>query len=280
MTGPPPPLQRLPVPTRCFDGEGFTSYSRRLAAANSVTVAEVERALKSAGHTISAGKHAEDRKELWRGLGGLHTSAFTTPTEIDGEEVSERQLCMQCCAGVHARGRRPQLGHICLRHRRWCTDDLQTSIADVPELLDAERMFRRVVAPRHVLVDNHAYLIAQECSTAAVPRDVLKDRAHGRTDLPVEALAYPETVALTRMLTDPRFLGRVLRTPRRDKRLALVEAAVNKLLPYPDALRAVGRVWDVVTVLHERVGTVAPGETEVRDPWNLLRHRRWSEAQT
>lgn len=272
MTVAPLAPQRLPVPSRYFAGESLNSYNRRLSSANTTTVADIERALKSAGHTISAGRHAEDRKALWRILGGLPPSAFTTPTELDGEEVVERQLCLQCCSGHMARGRLPTVGHICLRHKRWFTDAVQVSVEGMPELLAAERVFRRVLSPRRVLVDNHAYLLAQECSTAAIPRSVLNDRASARSAVPVEALAYPETVGLARLLTDSAFLGEVLHTRAAEDRFGVVETAVSSLLPYSEVQRAVGRLWDVVKVLYARAGRASSSDGDLRDPWNLLRH--------
>ncbi|WAH96987.1 hypothetical protein [Arthrobacter sp. MMS18-M83] len=161
-------IQPLPVPTRIFGGEGLISYAFRRAARNGTPVEEIERVLYEVG-AIPKPSHRRtpERLQAWRSLGSLHESAFATPAVIDGADVIDRALCLRCTQGSGGTGRLPRIGWVCARHRRWLGTP-QHDIRALPELIAAERHYRRALAPRGVLVGSPLMLWARECATTVL----------------------------------------------------------------------------------------------------------------
>ena len=106
-------LQPLPVPTRLYGGEGVVSYSYRHAARNYSHAGEIETGVRERGIRLGKrrkGQSTPERMDVWRQLSNLHPSAFTTPTKINGDPVSDRRLCLRCTRGNPAIGRLPHVG--------------------------------------------------------------------------------------------------------------------------------------------------------------------------
>lgn len=112
-------LAPLPIPTRVYRSEGVDSYSRRHAAHTHCHPSDVDHACVSKGILTTAARRHPERLQDWRALGGLRDTAFTAPERILDEEVTERTLCLGCADGEPARGRIPEFGMVCIRHRRW-----------------------------------------------------------------------------------------------------------------------------------------------------------------
>lgn len=175
-------LEPLPVRVRVFDGEDVDSYAARLAAANCLTVFQVEHVLRPLGLlTSSTSPRHPDRLQAWRELGGLHPTAFTAPVEVGRALVISRTLCLRCTHGLPAVGRHARAGWVCLRHRRWLGAE-QHRLTDAPEVLRAERRFRRRLAPRGVLVDSLVMLLALKL--ALLPRPPTGTRLAGGSPTP------------------------------------------------------------------------------------------------
>ena len=164
---PPLNLPPLPVRTRLYSGEDLLSYAHRLAARNHTTVADLEAAARDRGLLPTMSRHDPQRLDLWRQLGGLHPSAFTGPTQVNGCWVTSRPLCLACTHGDPAYGRRPGIGLVCLRHHRWLGDTQHTLPGQSP-LLAAERSFRRL-AVRGVLIDSPVMIFALDLAQLSVP---------------------------------------------------------------------------------------------------------------
>lgn len=143
-----------------------------------------------------------DRVKAWRQLGGLHLRAFTSPTVIAGEPVLVRPLCRRCSRGERVTGRLPQTGWVCARHRQW-NGPHQFNVRLLPELVAAERHFRRVLVPRGVLVNTPAMRVARDCAAASITLHSLIERAERVGSNEIEMLLYPETVQIARLITQP-----------------------------------------------------------------------------
>lgn len=198
-------IQPLPVPTRVFGGEGLISYANRHAARNGSSVEEIERALSQAGAMPrSSRRHTPERLQAWRELGALHRRAFTTPPMLDGAEVIDRPLCLRCSNGTGGYGRLPGIGWVCARHRRWLGNP-QHDIRALPELVAAERHYRRVLAPRGVLVRSPVMQISRDCAIVGIGRSVLARRSHRAGTSNLNLLTYPETIRIAKRITAPGF---------------------------------------------------------------------------
>lgn len=202
-------IRPLPVPTRPFDGENLNSYAARHTRRNATTIDHIERALRQDGTMANTTMRSPpERLNAWRQLGRLHSSAFTTLGSIHGQPVLERPLCLRCTNGEAAIGRLPATGWVCIRHRRWIKAQ-QCDIRALPELLAAERHFRRVLAPRGVLADAPAMRLARDCAGVDIKLDVLTQRAErAGTDI-TDMLLYPETVKIARLITRPAIQARL-----------------------------------------------------------------------
>jgi len=225
-------IQPLPVPTKIFGGEGLISYASRHAARNGTSVEEIERALSQTGAMAKTRhRHTPERLQAWRDLGALHHTAFTTPPEIAGAVVIDRPLCLPCTDGANATGRLPRIGWVCARHRRWLGTP-QHDIRALPELLAAERHYRRVLAPRGVLARSPVMQLARERAIVGTGRIILATRSRRAGTSNVNLLTYPETVRTARLITSPAFNTRILQTGLRPgERHALSVRATSGFFP-------------------------------------------------
>jgi hypothetical protein len=269
-------LAPLPIPTRVYRGESVDSYSRRHAARNHCQPSDVDRALREHGILTTAARWHPERLQAWRALGGLRDAAFTEPDRLHDEEVTERALCLGCTDGEPARGRIPELGMVCIRHRRWLGSP-QADLHGYHPALVAERHFRRHLAARHVVHDSLPMLVGRDCaSPAIIGYDEIANRRNqtGLDDL--WALTYPEQVRIARLLTRPTFL-RAATDPDDDeaRRHALVATEVENIIPArgdADPWRAISRVSMVIhrlTALRRDARTYG---VPIRDTYyNILR---------
>jgi hypothetical protein len=157
-------LQPLPVPTRVYGGEGVVSYSHRHAARNHSQPGEIETGLRERGIRLRKAHSAAERVDVWRQLGNLYQSAFTAPTKMNGDPVTDRRLCLRCTQGNPAIGRLPHVGLICLRHKRWIGSSPQVDLHAYVAALTAERHFRNHLAARGVLFDSFAMELGRACA--------------------------------------------------------------------------------------------------------------------
>ncbi len=198
----------LPVRVRVCDGEDVTSYAARLATANGLTVHDIETALRPRGLLTSTSPRDSLRLRTWRQLGQLHPNAFTTPNEVRQTWVTSRPLCLAGTRGVPAVGRRANAGWVCLQHRRWLGVP-QHDVGVQPDLLQAERRFRRRLVPQGVLFDSPAMLFALELAQlgelTARPR---RRRATAQTWEPTPDLPSPAAIPTGKPLDTPSPLPR------------------------------------------------------------------------
>jgi hypothetical protein len=270
-------LQPLPVPTRVYGGEGVVSYSQRHAARNYSQAGEIETGLRERGFRLRRAHSAAERVDVWRQLGNLHPRAFTAPTKINGDPVSDRCLCLRCTQGNPAIGRLPHVGLVCLQHKRWIGSAPQADLHAYVAALTAERHFRNHLAARGVLFDCFAMELGKACANPVFIGVQQIERRQAQTGIgTVAALAYPEQVKFARMLTSPMFLEYVTHPAREaHDRRARIAGEVTKILPVWDdseSWRVTERIWDVarrLTLLRrESLMWGAP----VRDAhYNLLR---------
>nr|AFK89541.1 hypothetical protein [Arthrobacter sp. J3.49] len=241
-------IRQLPVPTRLFAGETLDSYAARHARRNGTTMAHIDQALRESGILpTSRVRSHPDRIKVWRQLGGLQQRAFTltSPTTVAGEAILARPLCLRCSRGERVIAHLPRTGWVCARHRHWIGPH-QFNVRLLPELITAERHFRRVLAPRGVLVNTPPMRVARDCAAASITLQTLEERAEriGRDDR--EMLLYPETLRIARLITQPRFLS-LIKHPEipSDRRRGLVAQEIASILA-PTSLhsrsRTAGRV--------------------------------------
>lgn len=269
-------LQPLPVPTRVYGGEGIGTYSRRHAERNHTTVEEVEKGLRERGVLVSKAKLAPERLEAWRQLGNLHTSAFTLPKQIDGNEVTDRSLCLCCTAGYEAVGKAPRIGMVCNRHRRWVGNP-QIHVRSLPALLTAERQFRNHLVTRGIMVDSYAMILGQECANVGVSRAVLQSRTASSGIENRSILLYPEQIALARLVCHRNFLD-VTRDPDTDRRIwrLAAEREVYSIIPASDNAepgRAMARIWSTATKLSNLALQARLAGEPAEDPEYYLRRQ-------
>lgn len=218
----------LPVRVRCFHGEGLISYAQRAAAANHLTIKDVESALRFQGYEFPNRRDSEERQRLWRSLGNLHSSAFTESEPDDTIPLSYRRLCTKCSAGQEVNGLVSAVGgDVCLRHRRWVGDELQMDVSGAPEFLAAERTFRRVLMKRGVSLGS-VVLMNSRSIGLCLPEHVAQSRLHrlGLHEALKVILGYPETIAIATMLTDDAFLDQVLSPARPEARQEFLDESI------------------------------------------------------
>jgi hypothetical protein len=269
-------LAPLPIPTRVYRGENVDSYSRRHAAHNYCAPSDVDRALREHGILTTTGRRHPERLQAWRALGRLRDTAFTAPERILDEEVTERALCLRCTHGEPARGRLPELGMVCIRHRRWLGSP-QTDLHGYYPAVVAERHFRHHLATRNVLHDSLPMLIGRDCASPAIIGHNEITHRRERTGIDdLRALTYPEQVKIARLLTRPTFL-RAATDPDVDEaqRHALATSEVDKIIPAhddADLWRATARVWTAMTHLTDRRRDARIYGVPIRDTYyNMLR---------
>lgn len=108
-------VNRLPLRIRRIQDESLSSYIRRAAAANGVTVETVAEWARD-----SLGVHASADPAGWRYLWAvLAPSAGPAPIDPARYDAPHRLICGRCAGGVTATGPQPSRGLLCLRHERW-----------------------------------------------------------------------------------------------------------------------------------------------------------------
>ncbi len=246
-------LRPLPVLTRVYQGEGISSYAGRLAQRNHSDIKAIELGVRRTGVRLAHRRWTPERMAVWRELGGLDQHAFTTPEIIEGNQVTDRDLCLQCAQGHRAMGRLPGIGLVCVRHRRWIGFP-QIDIHQYRQAITAERHYRRHLAPRGILFDSFPMDLGRACASPAFigPTEIQQrcERA-GITNMHV--ITYPEQVQFARLLTLPRFLEYVTE-PSHEAHLRRerISNEVAKILPQQrdcENWRAVERIWEVVSRL-------------------------------
>lgn len=225
------PAGPLPIRVRLVHGEVLDSYAHRLASANHTSVAQVERDLRSsrAFGTTRDRRHPE-RLRLWRALGDLSPAAFAQHGSVQGIPVAVRAACRRCSRGDIAYVCRPDIGSLCVNHRRWL-GPTQANLPPQSALLSAERHFRRDIAPKGVLFDSPIMVNALAAALAGVAQSTLEQRAT-ETGLSVpEVLVYPEQIAIARALTTPNTIGHLTdpEVPIRARREALADVLESAL---------------------------------------------------
>lgn len=247
----------LPVRVRCFHGEGLASYTRRAAAANHVEAKEVESALRSQGFSFPGHRDSAARQQIWRALGKLHPSVFKEQGKDGVYDVPSRTLCLKCSAGLPADGRMSAFGDVCLRHQRWLGYGDQVDVSGTPEFAAAERTFRRVLAPRGLLVGNVVFMDSRAVGQC-LPDDTVQSRCRGfrKATTNYELLGYPETVAVASMLTDPGFLDQVMKPgPVEQRREFLVESVRAAVQPIElvESWRLLNPLWNLLRCDYEKL---------------------------
>ena len=268
------------MPTRVYGGEGVVSYSYRHAARNHSQASHIETGLREHGIRLGKGRKrqsAPERLDVWRQLGDLHPNAFTTPTRIDGDLVSDRPLCLRCTRGNPATGRLPHLGFVCLRHKRWLGSSPQIDLRTYSAALAAERHFRNNLAVRGILFDSYAMELGRTCANPVFIGAQEIDRRRQQTGIDtVAVLVYPEQVKFARMLTSRTFLEYVTDPAREARdRHARITREVRKILPVWDdteSWRITEQIWDVARRLTQLRRDSLVWGAPVRDGhYNLLR---------
>jgi hypothetical protein len=265
-------IQPLPVPTRVFGGEGLISYANRHASRNGTSIEEIERALSQTGAMPGTSRRrTPERLQAWRELGALHRSAFTAPPRIDRADVIDRPLCLRCTNGAGGYGRLPGIGWVCARHRRWI-DTPQHDIRALPELIAAERHYRRVLAPRGVLVRSPVLRIARECAIVGIGRSTLARRSHRAHTSNLDLLTYPETIRIAKRITTPGFNIQMLQ-PDRDPawRHALSVRSIAGFFPEAEddeSWRAAHRITAMFNSVARELEKYPPKETANSSPFN------------
>ena len=272
-------LHPLPVPTRVYGGEGVTSYSHRHAARNHSQSSEIEIGVRERGIRLGRspkGDSSPERLDVWRQLGDLHPSAFSTPARINGDVVSDRRLCLRCTRGTLAIGRLPRVGLVCLRHKRWLGSP-QIDLHDFVAALIAERHFRSHLSARGVLFDSFAMELGRACANPVFIGAQEIERRRQETGIEtVAALVYPEQIKFARMLTSSTFLEYVT-DPASDAsgRRERITSEAAKILPVWDdseSWRVTERIWDVARRLTQLRRDSLLWGAPVRDAhYNLLR---------
>ena len=227
-------LDPLPIPTKIYGGESVATYSRRHATRNHGEPALIEKALRERGLLPTRSTRSPQRQSIWRQLGNLHPRTFAG--EGSARTVTERFLCLQCCHGHQVYGTAPQMGSLCLRHKRWISGPRQMDIRNFPRALAAERHFRTHLAARRIYVDGLAMRIGEECCTVAMSPSCLTERVHTTGITAPAVLLYPEQVELARLFTRRAFLD-VIADPDTapEVRRRVVHETVTAIVPtHPD----------------------------------------------
>lgn len=264
-------LQPLPVPTRAFDGEGLISYANRHSSRNGTSIDDVERALAQTGAMPGTSRrHAPERLQAWRELGTLHRRAFTTPPTINGADVIDRPLCLRCTNGADGYGRLPGIGWVCARHRRWIGTP-QRDIRALPELIAAERQYRRVLARRGVLVRSPVLRIARECAIVGIGRSILARRSHRADTSDLTLLTYPETIRIARRITAPGFNIHMLH-PGPGGRHALSLRSIADFFPEAEedeTWRAAHRITAMFNAIAREIEKYPSGAPVITRAWTI-----------
>ena len=270
-------LEPLPLRTRAHRGEDIDSYSRRHAIRNFSTAAHIESALRR--HSLLSGysRVDSDRLAAWRKLGELHEKAFTAPEMVHGNTVETRALCARCARGERAMGRIPELGMVCVRHRRWLGSP-QIDLHGYPPAIVAERRYRAHLGLNGVTNESFAMRCAQGCASPGIVGWAEVRRRQAETGIQDEsALLYPEQIKFARLITRRSFLA-VTSDPDvdPDARQALVAREVAAIIPETESSEPWRAQQRILDVLHQLAAIRRKARyigTPPDDPdYNLLRH--------
>lgn len=254
------PIAPMPIRTPYVHGEAMWSYAKRLSARNHLTVQEVLRATTGNGQQFF---FTDEHREIWRQLGGLYFTAFAN--EPAAGTIASRNpelLCLRCSKGEELRGWTRDLGPICIRHRLWVQGPEQLSIHALPEMVQAEKRFRRHLSPHGVRYPEHSLMAAAVRITESVSpySEVLRDRRQrlprASRSLPDSALWFPEQVQLARYFGGNDYLTTLNMTVRWHKighRYEVIKAGLERRLSHlPRGLDLVRLV--ATAMLHEARG--------------------------
>lgn len=227
-----PPLRPLPIAVPLVAGEDHTSLTRRLARANHLPLRDLRDVLPEpiniAGLAVLAVLAGQP-------VGRLTQMLDTRPRSWS---LADRRACRRCMAHrgildpvvVRVAHHQP----ICRRHRQWLSHrperpEDEFDLHAVPEILIAQRRHvRLVVAHQHSTDIAHAYGNARHILHRWTERedwpthrqrrlghffDTSRYRVHAHHPL-VALVNYPETIALTRILTDPHWIEQATRRGR------------------------------------------------------------------
>lgn len=292
-------LPPLPVPVSPRRGELLESYAFRLAKKNGYrSPDEVERILKFKPFTPGSSffSHRADyfRIGLWCALGRASEDVFKkNPRTFDGNLVHVRRLCVKCAQTNDAYGRDHWAGWVCTRHMRWYgdIDKRQIDVREIPEVLAAERLWRRHLNRRGVQLRTPLYEFALECAFTIFETPRIRDRVEKLGHLPLgwrshlteadlhEIVCYPEVVKIMELLSRRSFLDQAL---TRDPRISLPELEqlikdeVDKIFPEPEYYLnslVASRVVCLVVELQRVINNVKYGK-EFNHKTNVLQY--WS----
>jgi hypothetical protein len=215
--------RRLPVTIPLVRDETIHSYLHRLAGANHLRATDLASYLDAPART--SGPHRFDRLAAMTGHPADRLRDMLAPAI---HPRHQREACRRCTAqrgirtSVHLAA--PTYRPTCHRHRRWLPDDYhpdqqQYDLRDLPEVLIAQRHHIRLVREHGVdqaagLV-NHAGYITQRWTYRGdwaqhrdrrLRRFLDPDRWWISAAQPLITMVnYPETIALARLLANPRW---------------------------------------------------------------------------
>ncbi|MFI6457043.1 TniQ family protein [Streptosporangium amethystogenes] len=230
-------LQPLPRPVTPYPDETLPSYLHRLARANRLDAGWLRGYL--ANDHRKAAKVPADRLAALSGIPErtlryaileLCSAEELADMKIDGRPAPTYGVAVACHLCTLARGcqqeviyRRQHENVICLRHRRWTgtatfgPSSSQLDLSHQPEILHAAKRHRRLIR-RHgqERVNYYAYYDAERI-WQQWPNKIAWDEGfyrrmrifHGdgwsvaKDDATIHAAAYPQIIALTRLLASP-----------------------------------------------------------------------------
>ncbi|MFJ9845865.1 TniQ family protein [Kitasatospora sp. NPDC101155] len=242
-------LRVLPFAPPPVHGETIGSYLNRLADANHLTIGHLSsligpgrryrrddnrvgywttsmlpRLAALTGRSVSSLVHAMPP------LGTIRDPGLRLPPSLI-EEITEprrRPACQLCMARCHIRGlvvrNTPSHDCVCHQHHRWLLGDEQHGLAQLPEILRANRRHRRIVRRGTHASTALAYIDARDrllkWFTADASTPALQQRWHDRlqvlgedpfgdpyrpSDARIELATYPEAVVLTELFVSPHW---------------------------------------------------------------------------
>lgn len=232
------PLIPLPRPVKPFPGETVSSYLGRLAHANHIDADALGRRISGTRQArvipverlaIVAGMPVLTLERAIADLDGAvpaRSNSYDYSRSIDFHLETSGRACQLCAYARGASGPvtcwKPAEKLVCLRHLRWIGSDgqLQPSLDQQPEILKAHRLHLRLVRRygREEVAAGFtaAVYICRKWHGWREHDEEFNQRLeifHGPTwrlhqlDPTVEAAAYPQVVALARLLTSPYWKG-------------------------------------------------------------------------
>ncbi|WP_331723119.1 hypothetical protein [Nocardia sp. NBC_00511] len=224
----------------------------------------------------SVARDTPARAAVWRALGTLPATAFTTPPLLHDQPVTERGVCRRCSHGATATARLPGWGWVCVRHRIWLGHN-QIPVATAAAILAAERRFRASLPWRGVLHDSPVMLLAGDCVAAGLlGARQLAERAAATGISDAVALGYPEQVRLARALTHGAFLATATAPDRTDHDRTRIAATLVATIAVPGGDAEPWRARARITALLHRLADIRRSAAHLGAPatdpdTNLLR---------